>query len=130
MGVLLLVSRLQDLGGVCFYPCAEADEVDGLEATVDPWVENIMAALQQALQDVKQQQTQPGEAPAVATRPTSAAAAEPSKDAAAVQQESSAGVAAEGVAGSPATGLSAQGELFIAVPRSSCGGQRYRRGSL
>lgn len=37
-----------------FFPCAEADEVDGLEDTVDPWVENIVGALQTAVADIKQ----------------------------------------------------------------------------
>ena len=53
-----VLCRLQDLGAECFYPCAEADEVDGLEATVDPWVENIISPCQQALQGLKQDSKQ------------------------------------------------------------------------
>jgi hypothetical protein len=80
---------MQELGAVAFYPCAEADEVDGLEATVDPWVEQILAPLQKALQDIKQEQGAAAAAvlPAVAeaaaeaagkaaSRPTSAVVAD------------------------------------------------------
>jgi hypothetical protein len=42
------------LGATCFYACAEADEVDGLEATVDPWCENIIKPLQDALKQLAQ----------------------------------------------------------------------------
>jgi hypothetical protein len=74
--------RLQDLGAQCFYPCVEADEVDGLEGTVDPWVEGIIGALQQALQDIQQQQQQQQQAagaaaPAAASAAPSAAASRP-----------------------------------------------------
>ncbi|WIA31018.1 hypothetical protein OEZ86_001057 [Tetradesmus obliquus] len=47
-------SRFQDLGATCFYACAEADEVDGLEATVDPWCEGIIQPLQAALKQLAQ----------------------------------------------------------------------------
>lgn len=78
---------MQDLGAACFYPCAEADEVDGLEATVDPWVENILGPLQTALQELQQpaqdKQQEPA-ASAAASRPASAVVAAAAAEAAAV----------------------------------------------
>lgn len=88
-----LFCRLQDLGAVSFYPSVEADEVDGLESTVDPWVENIIGALQKALQELQQQpQEKQQEAvqaaaeavPAAASRPVSAVASAAAVEAAAV----------------------------------------------
>eukprot|EP00882_Tetradesmus_deserticola_P012932 GHRQ01013708.1.p1 GENE.GHRQ01013708.1~~GHRQ01013708.1.p1 ORF type:complete len:172 (+),score=83.99 GHRQ01013708.1:2029-2544(+) len=44
----------QELGATCFYPCIEADEVDGLEAKVDPWCEGIIQPLQAVLKQLAQ----------------------------------------------------------------------------
>eukprot|EP00879_Flechtneria_rotunda_P019044 GHRR01019996.1.p1 GENE.GHRR01019996.1~~GHRR01019996.1.p1 ORF type:complete len:848 (+),score=279.58 GHRR01019996.1:379-2922(+) len=49
-------NRFLDLGATCFYPCIEADEVDGLEDKVDPWCESLYAPVQKALQGEKPQQ--------------------------------------------------------------------------
>jgi hypothetical protein len=86
VAVLTVARRMQDLGATCFYPCAEADEVDGLEATVDPWVENILGPLQTALQELQQpaQEKQQEPASAAASRPASAVTAAAAAEAAAV----------------------------------------------
>ena len=39
---------MQELGAEVFYKMAEADEVDGIESTVDPWIENIWPTLKEA----------------------------------------------------------------------------------
>lgn len=80
---------MQDLGAACFYPCAEADEVDGLEATVDPWVENILGPLQTALQELQQpaQEKQQEPASAAASRPASPVAAAAAEAAAVAKAE-------------------------------------------
>lgn len=121
-GWLLLGCRMQELGAVAFYPCAEADEVDGLEATVDPWVEQILTPLQKALQEIKQEQAaQPGAAaaavaPAAAetdrltvSRPASAAVA----DAAAAPAELAAVPAAVQAEGARVWLLGRMGSAFV-----------------
>lgn len=44
-----LRSRFGELGAYCFYHCAEADEVDGIETVVDAWTAGLWAPLQQTL---------------------------------------------------------------------------------
>eukprot|EP00798_Chlamydomonas_sp_ICE-L_P030768 gene30768-35807_t len=44
----LFRKRLLDLGAQEFYPCVEADEVDGIECKVDPYMENLWAPLLRA----------------------------------------------------------------------------------
>lgn len=38
--------KLQEFGGTVFYPKAIADEVETIEATVDPWIAGLWAALE------------------------------------------------------------------------------------
>lgn len=42
-------SRMTELGATPFYEMAEADEVDGLECKVDPWVAGIWEPLKQLI---------------------------------------------------------------------------------
>eukprot|EP00898_Chlorokybus_atmophyticus_P003130 jgi/Chlat1/3818/Chrsp26S03971 len=42
--------RLEALGATCFYPCQEADEVEGLEDIVDKWIQELWPALHKAVQ--------------------------------------------------------------------------------
>eukprot|EP00850_Spirogloea_muscicola_P010662 SM000063S20052 [mRNA] locus=s63:487201:491105:+ [translate_table: standard] len=50
MGVpRVFTSRLPELGARCFYPCGEADDVEGLEECVDAWVAGLWAPLHHTL---------------------------------------------------------------------------------
>lgn len=83
------------MGATCFYDCAEADEVDGIEDTVDPWCENLITPLQKALQELQQpkQQTPPAgaiaDAAANGVAQTAAPATTPQQQIAAVAAEQS-----------------------------------------
>lgn len=64
--------------------------MDGLEATVDPWVDNILGPLQTALQELQQpakQEKQQEPASAAASRPASAVAAGAAEAAAVAKAE-------------------------------------------
>ena len=44
-------NKLLELGADLFYPYAEADDVDGIESVVDPWVDGLWDAINKALVD-------------------------------------------------------------------------------
>lgn len=71
-------SRFLELGAEIFYPCVEADEVDGLEATVDPWVDQLWGPLMKLARPGGKATNVPGEAKATtATATTTTTAATP-----------------------------------------------------
>lgn len=60
----VLKSRFLELGAEEFFPCAEADEVDGIEEIIDAWMEKLLPAVRIA---VKPEETQGARKPAGAT---------------------------------------------------------------
>jgi hypothetical protein len=130
--------RFQDLGASCFYACAEADEVDGLEATVDPWCEGIIKPLQAALKQLAQPAGSAAAADAAAaweSMPASAASSRPVSGTLAGEQstallaavmkggESSSSAVGDDAAAAEAAGLDAGGDPRVQVELSAVSGE-------
>ncbi|GFR48804.1 hypothetical protein Agub_g10755 [Astrephomene gubernaculifera] len=102
-------SRLAELGGSEFYKCAEADEVEGVENVVEPWIEGLWEALARAM---------PQGSTATAVQAPAPKPAEPSKPAAAAAPKPAAAPSA-GLAAIMAAAAKARADLETAKPTAA-----------
>lgn len=65
----ILRQRFEELGATEFFPSAEADEVDGIETTIDKWTAALWPALQKALTHVDTAAATPAAAAAAVSVP-------------------------------------------------------------